>query len=207
MVVLWPVLSRAQKIPYNGPEYNENIAYVNSRMEDLNMGILFNYPKPSAKLSDFGDKLIILCFWYTKCGACISQFPLEDSLQKIFSKDVQFIPVTFDQPDSAINFLKKWHKENNRKIELPYIIGDTVFTELFPNVYFPHYVWLGKERRIIAHTSQQLLTEEYITAVLKAIYPEKTSVRATSTLPHSDQRNSGGASSQNSLSIKNQENE
>lgn len=188
VAMLWSYLSTAQQPPYSGPPYDENKVYINSRIEDLSLGRMFNYATPEAKLSDFGDKVVILSFWFTTCGTCIALFPVEDSLQKVFSDDIQIIPVTFERPDIAINFLQAWQARNGRKLALPFIVGDTLLTGLFPNSYFPHYVWIGEDRRIIAHTSEHFLTEENIKAILIAIGRDKdhlkTATGAITPEPH-----------------------
>ena len=55
-----------------------------------------NHPsgKKNILLQDFQKKLIILDFWATWCGSCISAFPKTKRIEKQFSENLQIIPIT-----------------------------------------------------------------------------------------------------------------
>src|SRR5688572_26528195 len=55
--------------------------------------LMVNYSKPTARLSDFKGKVVILDFWATWCGSCIEAFPKIDLAQKEFGDRLQVILV------------------------------------------------------------------------------------------------------------------
>ena len=169
-------LYRGHAQAYNGPEYVRGKIYIDTRLQNLNLGTILNYKDTTAFLSDFNNKLIILAFWFTGCTVCIAQFPKEDSLQQRFGNALQILPVTFESKKSVAAFLNRWENTHQQKLSLPFIVADSVLNTLFENVYFPHYVWIAQDRRVIAHTSEYFLTAENIEAMLRETAPIKAPV-------------------------------
>jgi thiol-disulfide isomerase/thioredoxin len=165
---------------YNAPEGK---LYIDSRLPNLDLGAIINYKDSTAFLSDFKNKIIILDFWFTECGACIAQFPKEDSLQKQFNDDIQIIPVTFESQKKVTAFLSRWTKKNHSTLALPFIVGDSVLNIFFANTYFPHYIWISQDRRIIAHTSEYFLTAENIEAMLRETASIKVAIEKDHGIP------------------------
>ncbi len=98
-------------------------------------------------LNDYKGKLIILDFWATWCGACIEGFPKMEQLQNKFKDVLKVILVnaktTGDSEKKVSAYLEKREKYTGKKMWLPYLVQDTVFSKLFPYRYVPHYVWLN----------------------------------------------------------------
>lgn len=60
------------------------------------------------KVSDLKGKLILLNFWFTKCGSCIKEIPdLHKMQEKFAGKDVLFFAVTYNESSRIKNFLTK----------------------------------------------------------------------------------------------------
>src|SRR4030095_3711488 len=83
---------------------------VGDKMPDVAFTI-FNYSSPTAKLSDFMGKMVILDFWATWCSSCIKRFPFMDSIQAEFNGKIQVILVngktTRDNETKISNFYEK----------------------------------------------------------------------------------------------------
>lgn len=105
-----------------------------------------NHPtgKKTVILNDYRDKLIILDFWATWCGSCISAFPKVKSIEKSFENDLVVIPVTsqsyekisvFLSTNETIKPLNIWSAVNTKQLERYF----NIFT-------LPHYVWISNGR-------------------------------------------------------------
>ncbi|WP_397363741.1 peroxiredoxin family protein [Olleya sp. R77988] len=59
------------------------------------------------KLSDLKGQVVVLNFWFTKCGPCIQEMPELNTLTEDFKdKDVKFLAITFNQKDLVEQFLE-----------------------------------------------------------------------------------------------------
>ena len=60
------------------------------------------------KLSELKGKVVVLNFWFTKCGPCVQEMPSLNNLVTEFkNKDVVFLAITFNKKDVVKQFLKK----------------------------------------------------------------------------------------------------
>jgi len=58
------------------------------------------------KLSDLKGKVVVLNFWFTKCGPCVVEMPKLNELVKEYkNKDVVFLAITFNKKGVVENFL------------------------------------------------------------------------------------------------------
>ena len=59
------------------------------------------------KLSDLKGKVVVLNFWFTKCGPCIAEMPQLNTLASNFkNKDVMFLAITFNKKGVVNQFLE-----------------------------------------------------------------------------------------------------
>jgi thiol-disulfide isomerase/thioredoxin len=132
---------------------------------------MLNYKTPTAKLSDFKGKLVILDFWGTWCTACIKKFPLLDSLQK---KNKDILQVVLVHVGNAKNtgskldaFFDTYKRRNGNNLGLPTAINDTIAAVHFPFSIIPHVVWIDKEGVLRAVTDGVEMNEDLVKAVYK----------------------------------------
>lgn len=60
------------------------------------------------KLSDLRGKIVVLNFWFTKCGPCITEIPDLNKLVDLYTeKEVVFLAITFNKKEIVRSFLKK----------------------------------------------------------------------------------------------------
>lgn len=147
--------------------------YIDDRVTDLPLKPLYNFKDSVASLSTFGHKLIILDFWGTRCSSCIAMFPLEDSLQKVFKNDLQFVLITDDPFDRVKDFIENWNKKNNTKFSLPIVTNGLAFRNLFWRHYMPHYVWISPRGKLIAQTSDMSIDFNIIKTTIEKIKAEE----------------------------------
>lgn len=135
---------------------------VGDRVPDLTFTDILNGNKQILRLSDLKGKAIILDFWATWCGACIAFFPKMHNLQAKYGKNVQVILVGDSESDtkkSVEAFLSK-RAGTPDEIKLPVAFHDTLTKSLFPHKMFPHYVWIGADRRVKAITAVGAMSPE-----------------------------------------------
>ena len=138
---------------------------VGDMMPDLKFEML-DYKKPTASLSEFKGKLLILDFWATSCTDCIAKFPELVSIQKKMGDKVMILPIGFDarQEGSIKTFLAK-RKNENKPINLPSAlqrISDTLLMKLIVFNTIPHEVWIDTTGKIIAITGPNEVNEKNI---------------------------------------------
>jgi len=60
------------------------------------------------KLSDLKGKVVVLNFWFTKCGPCVAEMPELNQLAANFkNEDVVFLAITFNKKAIVNQFLEK----------------------------------------------------------------------------------------------------
>ncbi len=112
---------------------------------------------------DRPGKLLILDFFSTTCGSCISALPQLDQLQKAF-RDSLFIIVTTAEPRAVIaHFLATNPRLTNNR--LAFLTSDTILPQYFPHYLIPHEVWI-KDHKVIAITEAEAVTAKHIRKAL-----------------------------------------
>lgn len=60
------------------------------------------------KLSELKGKVVVLNFWFTKCGPCIAEMPqLNELVSNFKNQDVVFLAITFNKKEIVNQFLEK----------------------------------------------------------------------------------------------------
>jgi thiol-disulfide isomerase/thioredoxin len=139
---------------------------VGDRVPDVLIKRIENYKTSEARLSDFNGKLLILDFWASWCGACISMLPRIDSLQRQFDDKIQILPVAYQSSEVINDFLDRYQKKRGRRIALPEVMSDTLLHAMFPHTYLPHYVWINREGKVLTITGMEDMTASNIQKVL-----------------------------------------
>ncbi|MFC1226797.1 TlpA family protein disulfide reductase, partial [Pedobacter sp. BG31] len=111
----------------------------------------------SVTLNRYRGKLILLDFWATYCVPCIASFPKMQVLQQKYQNDLQIILVNNEPLARATAFLQKRKDEHNEAFTA--IVADTLLNNTFPHRTIPHYVWIGKDGKVLAITGEEELEE------------------------------------------------
>lgn len=120
-----------------------------------------HYTKSQVALEDFRGKWLILDFWGEYCAACIRAFPKVDSLQKDFSKDIQFLLIGVpmkgrDRNPKSIEKLYELHRKK-LNLQIPIVFDDKLVNQFGANT-FPHIVVIdptGIVRYITSYLSRE----------------------------------------------------
>ncbi|PVD54115.1 hypothetical protein DC498_01620 [Terrimonas sp.] len=136
-----------------------------------------NYPGSEIQLSEYKDKLIILDFWSSWCGACIKLFPYMDSLQQQFKDDIKIVLVngrskaSGDDEKKIRKIIDGVGKRTGKPVSLPVTFDNPLLDDYFPHQYLPHEVWLDSNGVVLAITSSEEVTPDNIKAFLSGERP------------------------------------
>lgn len=147
---------------------------IGDTVPDITITNVYNYPSSTIRLSDLKGKLVILDFWATWCGSCLSAFPEMHELKKTFGNDLNILFVnSFSDDNSAKvkNTFTRLKERSGVKVNLPYILKDSILKLYFPHQFIPHYVWLNSKSKVVAITQRHDVTEENIAAFLNGKTP------------------------------------
>ncbi|RYD97156.1 MAG: TlpA family protein disulfide reductase [Sphingobacteriales bacterium] len=106
-------------------------------------------------LNSYAGKAIILDLWGSWCGTCISRFPHVDSLNKAYSDELQFLLVNTssrDKDPKEVQAFVKRYLSDKANFSVPFISQSPAFNAVFFARALPHYVWIGKDRKVKAIT-------------------------------------------------------
>lgn len=132
---------------------------------DVILKNVLNFETDEIRIKDLRGKFIIIDFWGTHCGACISSFPKLDSLQKKYAGLLQIIAVNKEDRDYTTQFFTRM--KHIKKPSIPFVTGDTLLSKLFPHVYIPHHVWIDSTGIVRYITDGYNATEDHIDIFLK----------------------------------------
>jgi thiol-disulfide isomerase/thioredoxin len=167
VAMLLPLLSGVQSQPVKA-------LHIGDTVPDITITNVYNYPSSAIQLSDLKGKLVILDFWATWCGSCLSAFPEMHQLKKAFGKDVDILFVnSFSNDDEAKvkNTFSRLKAQFGTTVSLPYVLKDTVLSLYFPHRFVPHYVWLNQYHKVVAITHRYDVTEKNIREFLSGQTP------------------------------------
>lgn len=139
---------------------------IGQSLPDIPLKNIFNSKQSASTTNGYRGKLLILDFWATWCTPCVAAMPKLDSLQQQFKDQVQILPVTYQPKEDVERIFKKSTKL--QKVSLPIITGDNTLRFLFPHKELPHYVWIGKDGKVIAITSSEYVNRDTIQKVLQS---------------------------------------
>jgi len=138
---------------------NGKFFMVGERIPDLPLKGLFNYKDTTAKLTDFGEKLIIMDFWSIHCSMCVELWPKIDSIQRALNDRVQFILVTYDSKDKVQTFLKKWNAKHEQPLSIPIVYENNKLSKLFLHNGIPHTAWITPTAKLLLQTVGETLIQ------------------------------------------------
>ncbi|GAA4786110.1 redoxin domain-containing protein [Olivibacter ginsenosidimutans] len=188
--------------PLGGPGAGNGVSFIPDSIKPLTIGDtipqdLWNIPlqmvqagqegNTTVKLKDYKGKLIILDFWATWCGPCVSEMPHLLKLQRLFSDSLIVIPVT-DQAAPTISTFIQRKKDSDTTgywADFSSLTSDKILHSVFPNQGIPHTVIINQAGQVASVTVPRFLNRENIHNLLRngyAYIPKKREGRFEETL-------------------------
>lgn len=158
------------------------------QMPDVRINNITNHPAAFLQTSQLKGKAVILYFWSTWCGSCISSMPKLQALQQKFHDRLQILMIT---PEDSLKIERLYkRREYLKNLRLPLVLNDTMLAKYFPHDGVPHIVWINSRQQICAITGGAELTEPAIELFINeapvnlenktytSVDPEKTSLHS-----------------------------
>lgn len=146
---------------------------IGEKVPDIIFSKIVNSHLPTAKLSDYKGKLVILDFWTATCSTCIQFFPELAKLQEKFKDDLIILPVGFDGVRNKNDVLQILEKKKGTALELklPCAIEDnktSILRKLFPASEAPYEIWIDGDGILRAKTGSKGMTVKNINMILSS---------------------------------------
>ena len=116
-------------------------------------------------LGDFKDKLIILDFWATWCGTCLSSFESLEAIHQKFNDDIKVLLVNPFEDEAQI--AKRVSHLNKQLPKITRITNGKELKSYFPFKGIPHFIWIGEDRTVKAITGSNNVSEKNIASYLE----------------------------------------
>ena len=161
-VALWLVFVASQAAHAAGPK-------VGDAAPPLGVETLLNAPDgASAEWDKLAGKVVVVEFWATWCGPCVSAIPHMNELATEFAdKGVVFVSIT-DEPKETIDAFTK-------RLAMKSWVGldpDGSASEAFAVHAIPRTIVVGKDGKVLADTYPTFVKAEHLEAALRGERPD-----------------------------------
>lgn len=177
VLLLYLLPGLLQTIAQAPPPPAEGVALGQQVPDDLVLEMV-NHSSPTARLSDFKGKLLLLDFYGTWCSSSRAPMARLDSLQREFSDQLQVLLVSYtkakDDKTSVEAFFQKWRNPDGSRYSMPSVVNDTTLVKLFPHRRIPHFAWIGPDGTLLAITQAEKVTAPVIKRLLKEGIPPES---------------------------------
>jgi len=138
---------------------------VGETVPDVTVTMFLDDSARQVRLSElYRDKILIIDFWATWCGACVGSFAETKSLKKEFSGKIDFLLVSYEERKKVLQFNRRFKFFDDQILNT--ITDDTLFMKLFRHLMIPHLVWIDRTGKIIAITDKDKLTSRNLERAL-----------------------------------------
>ncbi|MFN0292527.1 TlpA family protein disulfide reductase [Pedobacter helvus] len=119
-------------------------------------------------LLPFKGQILLIDFWASWCTNCINRFPKVAALSNKYQGVAKILLVNTKGNKDKIGHIDAVYQrlnEDGQSFCLPSIVEDTLINKLLKPTFLPHYVWVGREGKIVAITNSDFVSEEPIRAM------------------------------------------
>ncbi len=132
---------------------------VGDTLPQLTWNNVLNYKWGSISTTSFKNDLLIIDFWATWCSSCIKGLSKLDSLRREFNFNVLLVnPAISGDDEQKINSFLEKRRSKGTPVRYPTLFKDSLLASMFPFNAVPHYIWLNKDRKILAITGAESVT-------------------------------------------------
>ena len=134
---------------------------IGQQVKNIPIQTLLNSPIKHAELSDFKGKVILLEFWATYCGPCVTIMPHLQELQKEYNGKLRIITVSEEKEARINKFIQ------NKPSNLWFAVDTAnLFQQSFPLRTIPQSVLIDKNGTVVAITEPENITKQVIADVI-----------------------------------------
>ncbi len=138
---------------------------IGDKVPDVEIKRILNYKSGSESLKNlFGDKSLLIDFWFVGCSSCFESFPTIDSIQQEFKDDLNVLLVSYESKEATLRAFAGNKRVSH--IKLPSAVSDTLLALMFPHYSAPHEIWIDKNGIVRAITDHRSITRENIRAFI-----------------------------------------
>ncbi|NBB29856.1 TlpA disulfide reductase family protein [Cellulophaga sp. BC115SP] len=129
---------------------------------DIHFTNVLNDTKTSYKLSDFKGKGVIIDFWATWCGHCVTSLPRLAEWQKKYPQVLKVITISSDARGQLQKFF------TSKKINIS-VVMDSLgkYKKYFPHFELPHTIIIDKNGFVKYITAGNMLKERDIDLLIQ----------------------------------------
>lgn len=120
-------------------------------------------------LKHLKGKLIILDFWASWCGMCLTQMPNGEKLNQRYADTLAIVLVNAKHRRDDLTKIKKTYKQKLSRIggsTLSTVYDDEYLIRLFPHASIPRYVWISPRGTVLAITGHSFVNSKQIDDVI-----------------------------------------
>lgn len=147
-----------------GQQFKE--VHIGDQIPDIKVSGFYNDTTKVTQLKDlYKNKLLLLDFWGSWCGACLTEFPRLIKLKEKFGDQIGIVAVGYENYEKINSFFKR-HPDLNSP---SYMVttNDSVLTRaMFPHKTVPHMVWINSSGKVIMISEGEDVTEANIQSAL-----------------------------------------
>ncbi|MET3501363.1 thiol-disulfide isomerase/thioredoxin [Mucilaginibacter rubeus] len=135
---------------------------IGDQIPDVTIRGFFDDSQKSVKISElYRNKLLILDFWGTWCGACLEEMGTFPHLKAQFRDQIEIVAVGYEAKEKIAALFKRNPSLHSKAWITLY--SDSVLTyKLFPHHLLPHMVWIDRTGHVIAITEGYDLSADNI---------------------------------------------
>jgi thiol-disulfide isomerase/thioredoxin len=153
-------------IGYHLRSYGQHSAlkelHIGDHLPDFNLSGFYDDTTRQIPMRElYKGNLLILDFWATWCGSCLTEFGEFDQLKKEFGSQIRIVTVGYESYEKIKSLFKRQHGLKSDSYTV--LTHDNVLSRvLFPHKFLPHLVWIDSTGKIIAITQGSDLTSSNI---------------------------------------------
>lgn len=132
---------------------------------NFHFNTVLNGPQPSLTLAQLRGKVVLLEFWGTFCGPCLTAMPHLQELQRQFAGRLQVVAISADSPARLARYLQA--RPSNLLFAAVSGATQDSLQQFFSYQIIPHSVLLDATGRIVASTSPENITAQVMSKVIK----------------------------------------